>query len=166
VEPETPPVAAKQATATEVSVTEPVPLAQEQSLAPAQEQTPATTEMPAAEAAVPDQEPPQPASADSDSEPTPTSGKPKRQRKAPAGPKKEKISALDAAARVLAEENRAMTCKEMIEAMAAKGYWSSPGGKTPEATLYSAILRELTTKGAGVRFAKVERGKFARNAGT
>jgi hypothetical protein len=28
-----------------------------------------------------------------------------------------------------------MTCKELIGAMAAKGYWTSPGGKTPEATL-------------------------------
>ena len=32
-----------------------------------------------------------------------------------------------------------MNCQEMIEAMAAKGYWKSPGGKTPAATLYSAI---------------------------
>ena len=30
-----------------------------------------------------------------------------------------------------------MNAKEMIEAMAAKGYWTSPGGKTPHATLYS-----------------------------
>lgn len=49
----------------------------------------------------------------------------------------------------------------MIAAMSAKGYWSSPGGKTPSATLYSAILREITTKGASSRFVKAERGKFA-----
>jgi hypothetical protein len=48
----------------------------------------------------------------------------------------------------------------MIETMAAKGYWSSPGGKTPGATLYSAILRELKVKGAEARFRKTERGKF------
>src|SRR5688500_17633555 len=53
----------------------------------------------------------------------------------PAGPKK--LSALDAAAKVLGEEGRAMTSQEMIEAMAAKGYWSSPAGKTPSATLYA-----------------------------
>jgi hypothetical protein len=70
-----------------------------------------------------------------------------------------KFSALDAAAKVLAEEGKPMTCQEMIEAMAAKGYWSSPGGKTPAATLYSAILRELG-KGDQSRFAKTERGKF------
>jgi hypothetical protein len=56
-----------------------------------------------------------------------------------------------------------MTCQEMIDAMAAKGYWASPGGKTPSATLYSAILRELT-KGAESRFVKTERGKFTRQA--
>jgi hypothetical protein len=54
-----------------------------------------------------------------------------------------------------------MTCREMIEAMAAKGYWTSPGGKTPAATLYSGILREIATKGAQARFKKTERGKFA-----
>ena len=54
-----------------------------------------------------------------------------------------------------------MATKEMIDAMAEKGYWTSPGGKTPHATLYSAILREIGTKGDEARFQKVERGKFA-----
>ena len=53
-----------------------------------------------------------------------------------------------------------MSCPELIAAMAAKGYWTSPGGKTPSATLYSAILKELKTKGADARFRKTERGKF------
>ena len=74
-----------------------------------------------------------------------------------------KMSALDAAAKVLAEEARPMTAKELIEAMAAKGYWTSPGGKTPQATLYSAIAREITAKGTHSRFVKGERGKFARH---
>ena len=52
-----------------------------------------------------------------------------------------KLSALDAAARVLGESGQAMNCQEMIEAMAAKGYWSSPGGKTPGATLYTAVTK-------------------------
>jgi hypothetical protein len=30
--------------------------------------------------------------------------------------------------------------------MAAKGYWISPGGKTPATTLYSALARVITTK--------------------
>jgi hypothetical protein len=71
-----------------------------------------------------------------------------------------KLSALDAAARVLAETRTPMTCKELIEAMAKKGYWSSPKGKTPSATLCSALLRELATKGKDSRFKKAERGKF------
>ena len=78
--------------------------------------------------------------------------------KAQAGPKK--LSALDAAAKVLGEAGQPMNCQEMIQAMAAKGYWTSPGGKTPSATLYSGILRELKTKGKEARFQKTERGKF------
>lgn len=54
-----------------------------------------------------------------------------------------------------------MSTKEMIDAMSAKGLWTSPGGKTPHATLYSAILREITAKGNESRFVKTEREKFA-----
>jgi hypothetical protein len=54
-----------------------------------------------------------------------------------------------------------MDCQTMIKTMAEKGYWTSPSGKTPAATLYSAILRELQTKGDDSRFKKTERGKFA-----
>lgn len=71
------------------------------------------------------------------------------------------LSAIDAAAKVLAEKGGAMTTREMVEQMAAQGYWISPGGQTPAATLYSAILREITTKGQEARFRKTERGKFA-----
>jgi hypothetical protein len=71
-----------------------------------------------------------------------------------------KLSALDAAAKVLGETGKALNCKELIEAMAAAGYWSSPKGKTPHATLYAAIARELATKGTKARFRKAERGKF------
>jgi hypothetical protein len=81
--------------------------------------------------------------------------------KEPKQSKAKKPSALDAALRVLEEAGQPMTCPEMIEAMAAKGYWTSPGGKTPAATLYSAILRETQTKGDASRFVKTERGKFA-----
>ena len=75
-----------------------------------------------------------------------------------------KLSALDAAAKVLADAKEPMNTKAMIEAMAAKGYWKSPGGKTPHATLYSAILREIDTKGAESRFKKADRGMFALKA--
>jgi len=72
-----------------------------------------------------------------------------------------RLSALDAAAKVLAETGTPMTTREMIEVMAAKGYWTSPGGATPWSTLYSAILREVAVKGKDARFVKNERGKFA-----
>ena len=78
-----------------------------------------------------------------------------------AAPKKAgKMSALDAAAKVLSESKETMNTKEMIEVMTAKGYWRSPGGKTPHATLYSAIIREISGKGKDSRFMKTERGKF------
>jgi HB1, ASXL, restriction endonuclease HTH domain len=72
-----------------------------------------------------------------------------------------KLSALDAAAQVLAGSKEPMNAKEMIEAMTAKALWTSPGGKTPHATLYSAIIREIKLKGKESRFVKAERGKFA-----
>jgi hypothetical protein len=75
-----------------------------------------------------------------------------------------KLSALDAAERVLRENDTALTTKELVEQMADKGYWSSPAGKTPPATLYSALLREITTKGDRSRFKKADKGKFALSA--
>jgi hypothetical protein len=72
-----------------------------------------------------------------------------------------KLSAIAAAARVLNETGRAMTCPELIEAMAAKRYWTSPGGKTPASTLYASIYQEIKSKGKDARFRKTERGKFA-----
>ena len=74
-----------------------------------------------------------------------------------------KLSAIDAAAKVLGEAKEPLNTKEMIEAMAAKKYWTSPGGQDAAATLYSAILREIQTKGKEARFKKTERGKFALN---
>ncbi len=71
-----------------------------------------------------------------------------------------KLSQLDAAAKVLAEAGEPMNTKAMVEKMEAKGYWKSPGGKTPSATLYSAILREIQTKGNDARFKKTDRGHF------
>jgi hypothetical protein len=75
-------------------------------------------------------------------------------------PKEKKVSAIDAAAQVLAGAKEPMNCKAMIEAMAKRALWTSPGGKTPHATLYSAIIREIALKGKEARFAKTERGKF------
>ena len=76
------------------------------------------------------------------------------------GEGKTSLSQLDAAAKVLGEATEPLTTKEMVEAMTTKGYWTSPGGKTPHATLYSAILRELQSKGETGRFIKTDRGHF------
>jgi type IV secretory pathway VirB10-like protein len=80
----------------------------------------------------------------------------------PAGDAKPKrVSALDAAAEVLKKAGKPMRSQEMIVAMAEQGLWESPAGKTPHATLYAAILREIGAKGGEARFRKVERGQFA-----
>src|SRR3954447_11449404 len=71
-------------------------------------------------------------------------------------PKEKKLSAIDAAAQVLSGSKAPMNAKEMIEAMTAKALWTSPGGKTPHATLYSAIIREIALKGKEARFVKTE----------
>jgi hypothetical protein len=74
--------------------------------------------------------------------------------------KAKKTSALDAAVRVLAGTGQPMNSKELIDQMATKGYWTSPGGKTPHATLHAAISREIKVKGKDSRFAKAGPGKF------
>jgi hypothetical protein len=90
----------------------------------------------------------------------PKKGKSKKTKEA--GAEAKKLSALDAAAKVLAETGQPLASKELIEAMAQKGYWSSPGGKTPASTLYSGITKEIATKGKESRFKKTDRGRFAR----
>ncbi len=86
--------------------------------------------------------------------------KPKAAQRAQAGDQP-KLSAVAAAAKVLAETGQAMTCQELIAGMAARGYWTSPGGKTPASTLYAALTREIQTKKDQARFRKSGRGTFA-----
>jgi hypothetical protein len=87
--------------------------------------------------------------------------KPKTEKKAKTNAADKRLSTINAAHKVLADTGKAMNCQELIAAMTEKGLWTSPGGLTPAATLYSAILRELKAKGAESRFRKVEKGKFA-----
>jgi hypothetical protein len=98
-------------------------------------------------------------------EPTPQDAKTQRARGKKTQPDADgrpaQLSAIDAAAKVLGETGAAMSCPELIGAMAARGYWASPGGRTPAATLSSAILRELQAKGDEARFVKAARGRFA-----
>ena len=86
--------------------------------------------------------------------------KPKTERKPAADAKPKRRSALDAAAEVLRKAGKPMRSQELITAMAEQGLWSSPNGKTPAATLYAAILREVGDKAKEARFRKVERGLF------
>ncbi|HMN39610.1 MAG TPA: HTH domain-containing protein [Phycisphaerales bacterium] len=102
---------------------------------------------------------------------TAKNGKAAKASKTPKAPKPAKttapkrVSALDAAAQVIAASEVPMRAKEMIAAMEAKNLWKSPGGKTPEATLYAAIIREIAAKGTTARFKKHERGVFVAGKG-
>jgi hypothetical protein len=78
-------------------------------------------------------------------------------------PKEKKSSGLDAAAQVLKDAGEPMRCGDMVEKMLATGMWKT-GGKTPAATIYAAIIREISTKGAESRFKKTDRGLFTVNA--
>lgn len=71
--------------------------------------------------------------------------------KAPAAPGK--MSGMDAAAEVLRTYKKAMTAKEVVGLMKEDGLWSSDA-KTPDATIYSAMLTEIKKKGKAARFAK------------
>ena len=75
---------------------------------------------------------------------------------------KSKLSGLDAAAKVLSEAGEPLRSKQIVETMLAKGYWTT-NGKTPAATIYAAILREIQTKGKEARFRKMDRGLFTVN---
>ncbi|MHC4447653.1 MAG: winged helix-turn-helix domain-containing protein [Planctomycetota bacterium] len=70
-----------------------------------------------------------------------------------------KLSGLDAAAQILGQAKEPMGCKGIVEQAIEKGLWS-PKGKTPHATLYAAIIREISKKGKEARFKKVDRGRF------
>ncbi len=89
--------------------------------------------------------------------------KPAAKKKAPAKPAAKKMSAVNAAAKLLGEAKEPLTAQQMIERMAAKGYWKSPGGRTPSHTLYSAIIRDIQRQGDDSRFRKADRGLFTLN---
>lgn len=68
-------------------------------------------------------------------------------------------SGLDLAAKVLAEAGEPLAAKAIAERAVAAGWTTS--GKTPHATLYAAIIREIAAKGEDARFRKTDRGLFA-----
>lgn len=87
--------------------------------------------------------------------------------KAPAAAKRlaatdQPMSGLDAAAKVLQDGGEPMRAKALVDAMINGGLWKS-GGKTPHATIYAAVIREIAAKGDAARFRKTDRGLFAFN---
>ena len=52
-----------------------------------------------------------------------------------------------------------MSCKDIVAEMLGKGAWKTTG-KTPEATIYAAIIREIAAKKNESRFRKTDRGMF------
>jgi hypothetical protein len=119
----------------------------------------ARVEVPAAKPRKPARTTPEPAS-DTPREPRPVV----RARAASA----KGMSALDAAAQVLAGltgnvATDGLSAADLIERMATAKLWISPGGKTPSATLSSAIAREIAAKGTASRFRKAGPGRFASN---
>ena len=74
---------------------------------------------------------------------------------------KKGLSLLNAAATVLERSGEAMPVRAMSEEAKASGLWTPTGGKTPEQTLYSAIIREIKDKGGASRFRKDGRGRFS-----
>lgn len=70
------------------------------------------------------------------------------------------LSGLDAAAQVLREADEPLNVQVLVTRILERGLWST-GGKTPAATIYSAMIREIKAKGSDSRFQKVDRGRFA-----
>jgi len=57
-----------------------------------------------------------------------------------------RLSQIEAAVAVLAKAGEPMNCKAMVEAMAKQGLWTSPGGATPDATLYASTCGRSTRR--------------------
>jgi hypothetical protein len=75
--------------------------------------------------------------------------------------KEKRASGLDLAAKVLAEAKEPLNAKAIAERAITAGWKTS--GKTPHATLFAAIIREIAAKGSAARFKKTDRGLFTIN---
>jgi hypothetical protein len=82
----------------------------------------------------------------------------------PAAERARRKGILDIAAETLARSKKPMGAKEIVERAIEQGLWTTKG-KTPSATLYAAVIREIAAKGKDARFKKVDRGLFASNGG-
>ena len=89
---------------------------------------------------------------------TPAAEAKPKTKKEPMAAKPPRASLLNLAAEYL-KINAEGTCQQMVAHALSQGWTTS--GKTPEATLYSAIHGEIKKKGTASRFAKTGRGTFA-----
>jgi hypothetical protein len=71
-----------------------------------------------------------------------------------------RLGLVEAAIQVMKAAGNPMNCQDVVKAILEKKLWETTG-KTPAATLYSSILRDIQKKGADARFKKVDRGQFA-----
>jgi hypothetical protein len=69
------------------------------------------------------------------------------------------MSGLDAAALVLKEAGEPLNVQALIVRILERGLWKTEG-RTPAATIYAAMIREIKAKGSSSRFQKVDRGTF------
>lgn len=70
------------------------------------------------------------------------------------------MSGLDAAALILREAGEPLDAQALTIRILERGLWKTEG-KTPAATIYAAMIREIKAKGSSSRFQKVDRGRFA-----
>ncbi|MDR1926008.1 MAG: winged helix-turn-helix domain-containing protein [Planctomycetaceae bacterium] len=70
-----------------------------------------------------------------------------------------RMNILDAASRVLCENEVPMTTREIVEVAREKCYWVSDAA-TPHATLHAALSRDIKLNEDKSSFKKAERGKF------
>lgn len=78
---------------------------------------------------------------------------------APPAPAAPRLSGLDAAAKILAAAAEPLSARAVVDRMLAEGLWNTKG-KTPAATIYVAMLREMKAKGEASRFRMPEPGQF------
>jgi len=69
------------------------------------------------------------------------------------------MSGLDAAAKILSDTKTALNAKEILQQIQEQNLWKT-SGKTPHATLYAGIIREISHKKDEARFRRAEKGKF------
>jgi len=77
-------------------------------------------------------------------------------------PKEKKLSLFSAAVRVLenAPGDKSCSAGELVREVVAQGLWTPGKGKTPDLTLYAAILRDIATKEFPRIVRAEQRGKF------